>query len=70
MAGIEAGLLAEFLLRPKLVIRALFGTAVGDDAPAIAIFIIHHHPRRPLVMTFNAAPIIGLNSWRCWLAGW
>ena len=68
MSCIEAGLLAKLLSRPKVVIRALFSTAVGDEA--IAVFVVRNHPRCPFVMTFNAAPIIRINFWRCWLASW
>ena len=61
VTGIKTGLLAELFLDPELVNRALFGAAVWNETPAIAIFVVCNHIWRPLVMTFNAAPIIGLN---------
>ena len=70
MTGIKTGLLAKLLLRPKVVIQAFFSAAVGDEAPAIAVFIIHHHPWRPLVVAFHTVVVIRINFWRGWPAGW
>ena len=70
MSSIEAGLLAKLLLGPEIVDRTLLGAAVWNKTPAIAVFIVCYHIGRPLVVTFDATPVIGLYSrWR-WPACW